>query len=617
MHHSGSKPFGASATDLKSPRSRMTKRIFGKLILSVVLLLAVWGLGAEYLVSHITEQNLQKDQITALTEKARLARSFLGTVDVADYPALIARMADEANARITAISADGTVIADSEADPAQMENHAGRPEFAEALAGREGVATRRSDTIGVEFLYVAMPIGDRAVRLALPLATLAARGGEIRSQILWMMLIALAPSVLIAAWMSRRVSAKLSEIISYSHRLADGEFNAAMPEPGGGELGELAIQLRSAGHRLRGMFEQLQDERSRFAAAVNGIGEGILVADRKLRLVLSNPAVEQMFPDAVFEKGEPVEQWLPREIPEIFEQVLENGEMLSVDVQIATPTQRSWKVSCTPILSKKGKVQAVAAVFYDITELERVDRVRKDFVINVSHELRTPLAAIQGYAETLLDGAIDDPSINRRFVKIVWQNAERLAQLTADLMTLSQVEVNTREFYFSPHDVRGMLQEAGDSITMTLEKKFITLKVDDVDPDLIIECDSGAIHQVLTNLLDNAAKYTPEHGVITLHAEARGESVEFSVADTGAGIPPEHIPRLFERFYRVDKARSRELGGTGLGLAIVKHLVLAHRGSVSVSSTIGEGTTFSFRLPVHAADMSRQAAIQAALSQHS
>jgi two-component system phosphate regulon sensor histidine kinase PhoR len=323
-----------------------------------------------------------------------------------------------------------------------------------------------------------------------------------------------------------------------------------------------------------------------------------------------------MFPEADFTKGEPVEQWLPAEIPAIFREVLESGEMLAVDVQIAMPNQRSWKVSCTPILSKKGKVQAVAAVFHDITELERVDRMRKDFVINVSHELRTPLAAIQGYAETLLDGAIDDPSINRRFVKIVWQNAERLAQLTADLMTLSQVEVNTREFHFSPHPVGEILQEAGDSISMILEKKSIYLEVDAADPSLVVECDSGAIHQVLTNLLDNAAKYTPEKGTIVLRADPSGEGVEFTVRDTGAGIAAEHIPRLFERFYRVDKARSRALGGTGLGLAIVKHLVLAHRGTIEVSSVLGEGTTFTFRLPLFVSGAAPLPAAQSALMPH-
>jgi two-component system phosphate regulon sensor histidine kinase PhoR len=196
----------------------MTKRIFGKLILSIVLLLAIWGVGAEYLVRYITEQNLQKDQVISLSEKTRLVRSLLEQIDEAEYPALVDRLAREANARITAIASDGSVIADSEADPSTMENHAGRPEFQAALAGREGVATRRSDTIGVEFLYVAIPMREHAVRLALPLATIAVRGGEIRSQLLWMMLLALVPSVLIAAWKSRSISSALSEIIAYSHR---------------------------------------------------------------------------------------------------------------------------------------------------------------------------------------------------------------------------------------------------------------------------------------------------------------------------------------------------------------------------------------------------------------
>ena len=240
----------------------------------------------------------------------------------------------------------------------------------------------------------------------------------------------------------------------------------------------------------------------------------------------------------------------------------------------------------------------MVAVFYDITELERLDRMRKDFVINVSHELRTPLAAIQGYAETLLDGAIDEPGTNRRFMRILWQNAERLAQLTADLMTLSQIEVSTREFSFTPHAVRELLEQAADSNRAIAEKKSVTIEVTPVPDDLRVECDSGAIHQVLNNLLDNAIKYTPEGGTVTMGAGAAGERVEIHVRDTGVGIPAEHIPRLFERFYRVDKARSRELGGTGLGLAIVKHLVIAHLGSVRVESAVGKGSTFYFEFPV-------------------
>jgi two-component system phosphate regulon sensor histidine kinase PhoR len=334
--------------------------------------------------------------------------------------------------------------------------------------------------------------------------------------------------------------------------------------------------------------------------------------------VLYNPAMEQMLPQARLYKGaELTELGLPQ-ITDLIQRVVDTGEACAVDITLQEPVERSWKVSCAPIQSRKGKVQAVVAVFFDITELERVDRMRKDFVINVSHELRTPLAAIQGYAETLLDGAIDEPETNRRFMKILWQNAERLAELTADLMTLSQIEVKTREFAFSPHPVNELLQQAADSIRAIADKKEIRVDVEEATGDLAVECDAGAIHQVLTNLLDNAAKYTPEGGLLTLGARRRDGRVEFSVRDTGVGIPAEHIPRLFERFYRVDKARSRELGGTGLGLAIVKHLVMAHRGAVRVESEPGKGSTFFFELPIHqpagegAADI-RQASLFEAL----
>jgi len=576
----------------------MTGRIFIKIFLTVVTLLAIAGLGAEYLVSRATEESHRADLDQALLEKTQLVQAMLESTDPAHYAETAAKAAPLAKARITIIDREGRPLADSEANPRVMENHATRPEFATALKGSIGYDTRRSETIGQDLRYCAAPTSDGAVRLALPLADIQARVSEIRSNILQMLGLALAPVMLVAAFVARRVSSQLSQVISYSQRLAEGDFNIKLPRTGGGEIGLLADTLRTTGGQLRSMFEQLQDEHSRFAAAVNGIGEGILVADRKLRTVLFNPAMEQMLPGVKLYKGASLTEWERAEVPELFERVLESGEAYSVDIQVHDPVERSWKVSCAPILSRKGKVHAVVAVFYDITELERLDCMRKDFVINVSHELRTPLAAIQGYAETLLDGAIDEPGTNRRFMRILWQNAERLAQLTADLMTLSQIEVSTREFTFTPHAVGDLIEQAADSARTIAEKKNITVVLPPVDPALTAECDSGAIHQVLNNLLDNAIKYTPEGGSVDVGAKAKEGAVEFFVRDTGIGIPPEHIPRLFERFYRVDKARSRELGGTGLGLAIVKHLVMAHAGSVRVESAAGQGSTFFFEIPV-------------------
>jgi len=232
------------------------------------------------------------------------------------------------------------------------------------------------------------------------------------------------------------------------------------------------------------------------------------------------------------------------------------------------------------------------------TEIERVERVRKDFVINVSHELRTPLASIQGYAETLMDGALHDPEYNMRFLGIIRHNAERLARITQDLLTLSRVEQKRQKFEFEPMRVNGLLEQAIELMRPMAEKREIRLELEPEPADAGVWCDSEAVSQILSNLLDNAIKYTPPGGRIAVGAEAHGRFVEVRVRDTGIGIPAEELPRLFERFYRVDKARSRELGGTGLGLSIVKHLVAAHNGGTRVESRTGEGSTFFFTLPV-------------------
>jgi two-component system phosphate regulon sensor histidine kinase PhoR len=236
---------------------------------------------------------------------------------------------------------------------------------------------------------------------------------------------------------------------------------------------------------------------------------------------------------------------------------------------------------------------------HEHTELEKLERIRKDFVINVSHELRTPLASIQGYTETLIDGAIHDPVHNMRFLGIIRHNAERLARLTEDLLTLSRIEQKRQKFEFDMHSVNRLIHDSVELVTPIARKSDIRLSEERVDDDRTVFCDNEAVSQVLSNLLDNAIKYTPAGGLITVGARDAGpDVVEFFVRDTGIGIPEEDVPRLFERFYRVDKARSRELGGTGLGLSIVKHLVAAHNGVIRVESKVQQGSTFYFTLPV-------------------
>jgi two-component system phosphate regulon sensor histidine kinase PhoR len=246
-----------------------------------------------------------------------------------------------------------------------------------------------------------------------------------------------------------------------------------------------------------------------------------------------------------------------------------------------------------------GNLEAtVAQLQHEHTELEKLERIRKDFVINVSHELRTPLASIQGYTETLIDGALHDPAHNMRFLGIIRHNAERLARLTADLLTLSRIEQKRQKFEFEPHMANRLIRDAFELVRPIAEKSSIRLIEEDAPADTMVFCDSEAVSQILSNLLDNAIKYTPAGGEIAVGARPLSGVVEFYVRDSGTGIPEEDLPRLFERFYRVDKARSRELGGTGLGLSIVKHLVAAHNGAARVESKVHQGSTFYFTLPM-------------------
>jgi two-component system, OmpR family, phosphate regulon sensor histidine kinase PhoR len=410
-------------------------------------------------------------------------------------------MAAVADARLTMVDEAGRVVLDTEAEPAQMENHRDRPEFRSALEGQDGWVIRPSPTIGIKFLYVAVPLEKGALRLAVPLSEVEQRVDEIRRQAMIAISLAFLPAILIAAILARTVSAKLGKVIDFAGELARGNFHARLKRLDGGEIGALSRKLNDTGEKLEQMFEQLQREHA---------------------------------------------------------------------------------------------------------ELEKLERVRKDFVINVSHELRTPLASIQGYAETLLDGALDDPANNRHFLNIIRQNTERLTLLTADLMTLSNVELNTRRYHFTSYSVHGLLQEACHFIQPLADKKQIRVNCDPVAERAVVFCDAEAVHQILSNLLENAVKYTPEGGSIHVgarHQEAgeggqNGPMMELFVEDTGMGIPEDELPRLFERFYRVDKARSRALGGTGLGLSIVKHLVRAHGGDVRVESRVHQGSRFSFTLPV-------------------
>lgn len=495
----------------------MTARIFLKLIAVVVFLGGIALVTSDVLASGVAERYLLAHLTSALEGKGKvIVQEHLNAPLEQEK---IRQLAQAAEARLTVAASDGRVLAESEVDPAGMENHLSRPEFKEAFQGRVGSDTRSSRTIGIDFLYVAVPMEPGptprlALRLAMPLKAVNDDIQAIRNRILQSVALAFLPAVIIAAFLARRIAGRLSSVIAYAGELANGNFQARLPAITGGDLGILSQKLNETGVKLERTVQQLQTEHA---------------------------------------------------------------------------------------------------------ELDRLERVRRDFVINVSHELRTPLASIQGYAETLIDGALYDEKNNLRFLNIIRHNAERLTGLTADLLTLSRLELRTRELRFASFHTAELLGGVVDTIRPIADRKHITILQELGEDGSEVFCDSEAFYQVVSNLLDNAVKYTPESGTITVgfHPVTRPDAssaIEFYVRDSGTGIPAEDQSRLFERFYRVDKARSRELGGTGLGLAIVKHLVRAHGGDVRVESEIGQGATFFFTLPVDDVGIPEQAPASSAIT---
>lgn len=471
----------------------MTARIFIKLFLAVTGVLAVALTSVNLIATPRVRASFIESLERELAEKAHTLELVLPRTQ-GEFSKLEAAV----GGRVTWIAPDGRVLGDSEANAETMENHAKRPEVAAALAGKLGSSLRMSSTVGIEFLYVAIPVdvpsAGSVLRVAVPSSEVDRRVRELRNAVLLATTIAFLPAVLLAAYFARYASNRLGAIIDFTRSLTQGNFHARL-KGSGGELGMLSSNLNETSEKLQFMMARLESEHA---------------------------------------------------------------------------------------------------------ELEKVERVRKDFVINVSHELRTPLASIQGYTETLLDGALNEPANATKFLNIIRQNTERLTRLTADLLVLSRIELGQQKFKFASHSVNRLLTDNVDSMLPLAQRKRITLRLEPAPAEAEVFADAEAVHQILTNLLENAIKYTPDGGAVTVGARlSTDDRVEFFVQDTGMGIPEEDLSRLFERFYRVDKARSKALGGTGLGLAIVKHLTQVQGGVVRVESKVDKGSTFYFTLPIH------------------
>jgi two-component system, OmpR family, phosphate regulon sensor histidine kinase PhoR len=568
----------------------MRNRIFLKVLAAFVAVIAVATLTLDLSIRRAWENFLRRDVERLLVENAQ---GFALRIENDREHTLQSMAAEEARiteTRATIIARDGTVLADSEADPKTMENHAGRPEVAAALGGRSGTATRASKTVGTEFLYVAVPSGDKVARLAYPLATIRSHIAEIEGALLRGTALALLFALALAVVAAQLISARLRRIVRFAERVAAGDLSARIAERGGDEIAQVAMALDRTARRLEENFAAVRQSRSDLEALLNSMKDGVIAVSADMKVLWANDAITGMVRQPL-RIGAPVTELVRH--PDFLSTLRTALETKQRESTIATSLAGRGSFSITAEPLPDG---GVVSVLHDISEIERVEKTRRDFIANVSHELRTPLTSIRGYAETLLDSDQAGNGNAREFLQVIRRNAERMSRLTEDLLVLARVESGEEKLDLRPHPARVLAAEAVSSMQEDARAANVELSIAPV-PDAMVTADSYAIHQVFANLVSNALRYAQSGKKVVLGANDQPGAVEFYVQDFGPGIASEHLPRIFERFYRVDKARSRETGGTGLGLAIVKHIVLNHGGTVRVESTVGRGSTFSFTLP--------------------
>lgn len=516
------------------------------------------------------------------------------------------RIGREIGLRVTVMSPSGVVLGDSEEDPSTMENHATRPEVLESLKTGTGMAVRYSTTLGVRLRYVAMPVmsgdGDRVVgfvRLAMPLSQVDRLVRIIRQFILHASTLATLMAVILSVLLARSIGSPLRDMAEAAREIARGNFRRKIRAASPDELGQLGEAFNYMAAELERNISELAERKNRMETILAAMADGVIAVDPQGKILLVNRAACEML--GISEdraRGKYVlEAVRNHDLAESLESAV-RGEADTREIRLRSPRQAYVGVLSAPIFeNEKDAVAGAVAVLHDVTEIRRLEQIRTDFVSNVSHELRTPVTSIKGFVDTLLDGAMEDRETLKRFLGIISHETDRLIQIISDLLELSRLESKGTQVRKSPVSLRDVVEAAIGIVQDRARQRNIDIAVD-IEPDFPpVPADEALLVQVFVNLLDNAVKYTPEGGHVKVSARREDCTTRVDVSDTGIGIAPEHLPRIFERFYRIDKARSRQLGGTGLGLSIVKHIVERHGGQVSVASTPGEGSTFSFTLP--------------------
>ncbi len=541
-----------------------------------------------------------------LTAQARLAAQ-IAAAEMAgsgDVHALAEKLSPPTGARVTIVGRDGEVLGDSLPDNAVLENHGDRTEIISALAGGVGISYRLSETTREEMLYVAVPVSDGpkiagALRLALPLTAVAEQSRRVGIALSSAGALAVLGIILLGSQLAASITRPLEAMTRAADKLARGDYPTQLVAGQNDEIGILSQAFNRMTERLEEKMAELSRVNAELSVIVANMGSGIMLLDDRGRIMRLNPFAAEIFGiEAEAGAGRHnLEVLKDYDLDQRIKTAQATGEAQTGEMHLLLPQERRLEIAVVPVGSGTASPLMVV-VFREVTDAWRLARVRAELVSNVSHEMRTPLTSIKGFTETLIDGALSDPEQARRFIGIIDAEAERMARLIDDLLDLARIESGRSPFRFRKTDLGRVVAATAEKLQPQLARTGLLLTVDLPYALPLILADADRLAQVILNLVENSIKYTHRGGQITIRGETPPGAVCLSVTDNGVGIPAADLPRVFERFFRVDKTRARASGGTGLGLAIVKHIVEAHGGRVEVQSTVGVGSTFRLCLPM-------------------
>lgn len=571
-------------------RSGIFKRIF--ILYGLILLLAV--VGTEGYVTGAVRASRINALRDGLSVQAQLISRNIPFGHPVPLDELCRRYKTATGARITVIAADGRVLGDSDHASSDMDNHRDRIEVQQADLAGTGMTIRRSDTLRTDLLYVASRVAQNGtllgfIRLSVPLTEVNASVNALRLRIILAVSSILLATGLFSLWQFEHLRRLTTQVRDFAAAAAQGDRRKRLFLDRGGEFDEIAESLNAMSADLREALAESEEERNRLSVILNSIPDALLIGDASGTIRLASAASRTFFGDMTFIGKQFIEVVRSREFVALLDRVRQDRAAGTAEVVLDGRDERYCITRVSPLSYREGEISGFVAVFHDITQLRKLEQVRKDFVANISHEIKTPITAIQGFAETLLDGALDDRENARTFLETIRANSRRIDSLVDDLMTISRIELGVITVEKSDVALGDAAEAAISLLRDKAARKGITLAVD-IPRDIgTVAADRDRLVQVLTNLVDNAVKFTESGSVVIRAGESGGRTV-LSVEDTGIGIAEKHLPRLGERFYRVDAARSRSMGGTGLGLAIVKHLVKAHGWEMQIESEAGKGT---------------------------